>query len=306
MNLGIGEWIGIIGLVLTVVGIPIAFAVGRRNRQLPDLRTAFDFDQIVTPGNWLRGGLALSFKDKSMTHISRTVIAVWNQRGDTVYGRDVVASDPLKIEVEGDDSILQVRLVARSREPIGVAVDDCGAIGFEFLDAGDGFVVEVLHSEKTPARIVGTIPGAKLRESVSVALGPIAREAIRTSRLRRYSLMNARWKRRIIVGLFLGAMLLAMAGLSLILALRGFGTPSLVETGSFDLATLRGQGDFADEVTKVGEHNPTSTVLFAANFLVAATTGTLILRQLWQRTKIVIPASVVADDLDTAKELKQT
>jgi hypothetical protein len=302
VNLGIGEWIGIVGLVLTLVGIPLAFALGRRNRQLPDLRMAFDFDQIVTPGNWLRGGLALSFKDESMTHISRTVIALWNQRGDTVYGRDVIASDPLKIEVDDDDSILQVRLVARSRETIGVAIDDAGAIDFEFLDAGDGLVVEVLHSEKSPARIVGTIPGAKLPAPVGVALGPIAREAIRTSRLRRYSLMNARGKRRVIANLLLGLVMIVMAGFSLIFVLRGLGAASLVDVRSFDLTTIGGQGDFAGEVAKVGERDATITVSFAVNFLASLAVGATILRQLWQRTKAVIAASVVADDLDPANE----
>src|SRR5690606_22455229 len=50
------DFLGVGGLLLGVIGIPLAFFVGRRNRQQPDLRLVTDFDQIVAPSDFAAGG----------------------------------------------------------------------------------------------------------------------------------------------------------------------------------------------------------------------------------------------------------
>ena len=79
-------------------------------------------------------------------------------------GEEIVAHDPLRLRFGGD--ILNVRIRKVSREVLRIRADTSGEIGqtvycsFEFLDPGDGGVLEVLHTGSAEApECTGTIMG---------------------------------------------------------------------------------------------------------------------------------------------------
>lgn len=289
------DWLGIAGLVIGLVGIPLAFIVGRRNRQVPDLRVVTDFNRIVAPGDF--AGVKLAWEGQPLEQVSRTTLAFWNQRGDHVSGDSVLVSDPLRIELDANDSVLQVRLVAYSREQNALRVEG-DALHFDFLDGGDGGVFEVLHCGDKPARIVGTIPGAKISEGQRGDLSAEGRAKLRTARIRRIVGFEGRRPLRfltistvVIVVVLVGAALLTWMTLTR--------EPELVALGPYDLTTIDGQADFSKEVQRVGGATQSSNLVLLFGIVVIYSFGLLmVVGTLISRSRSIVPKSVVQHDAD--------
>ncbi|WP_172829594.1 hypothetical protein [Microterricola viridarii] len=169
--------------MLFVVGIPVAWILGRRNKQRPDLRFAIDQEELIAPEDSLvSGGLGLTFRGAKLQRLCRTYVGVWQKRGDTVRQSDLTAVDPLRIELSLGDSVLSARVVAMSRSQIQPSVrvnqgasKNVATLGFDFLDPKDGFIVEILHEENSPPILTGTLKGGDLREVTGISLSARAR-----------------------------------------------------------------------------------------------------------------------------------
>lgn len=290
------DWISlIVGIALFVVGIPLAYFIGRRNRQVPDLRTAVDFDRIVEPGDWLlQGDLTVVFDGATLNRVSRTYLAVWNQRGDTVRAADILPSDPLRIAVESDDEVLRARIVAFSRHQVAARVERSGEftlVDFDFMDSRDGFVIEVLHRGSQPAALTGTLPGVTWRKPKQATLTREARAMARKS-----------WPGRLVSLFKLGpsraaVLLLAIFGAAAFayIGVHNFVlwlSPETVPLDNFDLESLEGQREFAAEVTKGGNVDAFSGWL---NLVYLGTSGIMI-GLLSVVTRAVIPRGAVATE----------
>ncbi len=169
----------IIGVIAAIAAIPITFFLGRRTRQRPELRHAMDFDVLLRPTDRLFDeGLYMTLEDRKIDSISRTRLALWNQRGDTIRGTDVLGSDPLRLQFPSGDSPLQTRVICMSRKQtalsgaIDLERDASVIINFYFLDPGDGGVVEVIHQGIEKPTITGTIRGAITTSRGSTDLAP--------------------------------------------------------------------------------------------------------------------------------------
>jgi hypothetical protein len=284
-------WIaGVLGVLLALVGIFLTV----RARQTPDLRTARDYDLIVPEGGWmLRGGLQITFEGRSLDRVARTYIAIWNHRGKTVKGTEVLASDPLRIEVSEGDEVLHARVVAQSRPQIGVDVAPMGRtanVTFDFMDARDGAVIEIIHSGEQPANLVGTIPGAKLSGIRREVLSPEGRR-----RLRRNPIS------RIFVNGGLPGFALATGLVFYLFGSIYFGARALwpemgvtVDPDDYRLTTYDGQQEFASAVLGTGAYFGAPLVAAVCAFFFAATTIMLVLRFGLGR----VPQRVVRADTD--------
>ena len=104
------------------------------------------------------------YLDTQVPRLISSTIWIWNAGKKTVKGKDIVAHDPLRVCFSGE--VLNVRIKKVSRKVVRITADTSGETantiryGFEFLDPGDGGVLEVLHtgSAKAPD-ITGTIIG---------------------------------------------------------------------------------------------------------------------------------------------------
>jgi hypothetical protein len=137
--------LAIVATLTSIVGIPVTFVVARRARQRPGLRYSTDFDMLLTPTDTLFGqGLYMTLGDQRIYRISRTTLAFWNNRGDTINGTDILTGDPLRLQFKDDDRLLQTRIVSMSRKQIKLAAEinsedrSSVLINFDFLDASDG------------------------------------------------------------------------------------------------------------------------------------------------------------------------
>lgn len=251
------------GLVIAVVGIPAAWVFSRRSRRRPTLAFGMQHDIIFTPEASLRqDGLELRHSGGEIDGIRRTRVALWNAGGDAIRRADVVASDPIRLAFEPDDSPLQVRCLTRSREQIDLELvaDEHGVqIEFDFLDDGDGAILEVLHQKERPT-LVGSLIGAGLDDRGTLDLTDerieLARSATRREKFK------AKFPER---HLRSGSILLATY---VVIGAALFGwdrwkhrNPSIVNLDDFETETISGQRKLADAIRNSGETQLKGVVL---------------------------------------------
>jgi hypothetical protein len=254
-----GNIIAIISLTIGLIGIP-SYLIGRRSRQTPDPRRAIDFDIILNPDDRLFDqDLKMTIGDHQIKCISRTRLAFWNQR-DTVRGTDIVKSNPPRLEFAEGDAPLQVRVLSSSREEIKLAasIDPANPssveITFDFLDARDGAIFEIVHQGTKPPEWKGTIIGTKVRSLGSSKLKPDELAALaRRPRLRRMPKGTIG-----LTGYVLGAVLSAIAFVWLAFIYKA---PAgyLINPSHFNLNSMRGQANFANAVFSSGNSDANSS-----------------------------------------------
>jgi hypothetical protein len=298
--------IGLVGIAMSIVGIPLAYFLARRGRQRPDLRYALDFTVLLSPDDGLAAqGLFLSFSGHPIRTVSRSYIAFWNHRGDTVRGSDIVPADPLCISIPEGEKILQARVLFRSRAQISFDLrinDDHSAvlIEFDFLDAGDGAVVELVHEGIEEPLIVGTTRGATISYQSQASLEPDFLQSIAKGKPRR---LWARIRKNYQNGFLLAAsMFILFAGFLLSNPFRP--NPRLVNVKDYDLSKLEGQAKFANEVQRIGEAILPAVLRFVILGLSLCTL--VILCLVAMRFRLKFPTSILREQVVAADQTSTT
>jgi hypothetical protein len=254
-----------------------------------------DYDVLIEPeSDLMQQGLELTFDGEPIDRLSRTIVALWNSKGDTVRGNDIVAVDPLRIQTSrAGDRVLQARVINRSRREIGLEteLDDSGTaalVRFDFLDNRDGGFIEVLHRGRKP-KVVGTLRGVRLRSVGPVNLGADAR----------YLLSQPLRKRlgRIKIGPSILIAAACILTLTIVLATEmrlrlGYAKRGLVNFTNYDLETLDGQRRFAEAVSEAGNLSPRpwNPYFFGAFLLIIIFCMCVVF---WGNLKTVIPKDLL-------------
>ena len=112
----------------------------------------------------LPADIKVLYRETAVPGLAASTVWLWNAGNKTVRRMDIVASDPLRFSFDGE--VLNVRIRKVSRESVQIKADileeggDTVRFGFEFLDPGDGGVLDVLHSGSAEApECNGTIIG---------------------------------------------------------------------------------------------------------------------------------------------------
>ncbi len=106
-------------ILLVAAGVIVTYVFARRSRQVPVLGSAIDFDVLLDPGEQLVArGLKMELEGSDVSRVSRTRLAIWHVRGDTVDYERVIASDALRLQFAEDERPLQARVVTSSRSQI--------------------------------------------------------------------------------------------------------------------------------------------------------------------------------------------
>ena len=106
------------------------------------------------------------FKGASVPRLAVAHIVFWNSGNASIRASDIVDSDPIRCRVEADSKLLRVRVLKETRSTIRFQVlahptaPNEALLSFDYLDPGDGAVVEVLHTaQRRFPEIVGTLRG---------------------------------------------------------------------------------------------------------------------------------------------------
>uniref|UniRef100_UPI004056EEBE hypothetical protein n=1 Tax=Candidatus Electronema sp. TaxID=2698783 RepID=UPI004056EEBE len=157
-------WVGTIASLLgLIVGLIVAVVTRQRTR-LAYCYAGKRLLGLATDG--LPEGITVHYRGQDIPRLTRTLVVLWNAGEKTILGDDLVTKDPLRLKLRGDGRVLAATVLKTKRDVCQIeALSDASCpnethIRFDFLDAGDGAVIEVLHtSEERGVDVLGTVRG---------------------------------------------------------------------------------------------------------------------------------------------------
>ena len=159
-----------LGTVLAVLGLAAAVFFYRRSRRVS--RLAYQFDEVTLLGSSrsaFSDEVEIRFSGRVVPRVTAARLIVWNAGNTTLRGSDIVQADPLRVHLQDEGIILKASVVRVTRDVNDFAVSLEGqgqpeaALAFDYLDPGDGALLEVLHSGGRRAlQIAGTMRGLRL------------------------------------------------------------------------------------------------------------------------------------------------
>ncbi len=158
------QWLGpLIGLI----GLLLAYAYYRRSRI--GARMVYQRRGLHLIGRAqqaLPDEVEISFKGLKVPRLTSTHVVMWNAGRATIRQNDVVSADPVRFIFSEGAEVLRVRTVSVTRPTIAFeASRRANTVNevlctFDYLDPGDGAVVEILHTgEKRFPDVGGTVRG---------------------------------------------------------------------------------------------------------------------------------------------------
>jgi len=108
---------------------------------------------IGSSGSELRSSVEIRFKGDVVERLTKTDLIVWNAGRKTILGSQIVATDPIRFEFSPGSRILEIstKRVTRQVNSFAVLIDqknpNYAIINFDYLDRGDGALIEVLHTD---------------------------------------------------------------------------------------------------------------------------------------------------------------
>lgn len=157
----VGALLGILAGLLIALFFYRASRIGPRpSYQLKALRL------IAKDERALPEEVEILFKGMSVPRLTKTHIIFWNSGKAMLDGKQIVDVDPLRLEFSKDAQVLRARIakVTRETNKFKVKINDKSpnevVCRFDYLDVGDGAVIELLHTdEERYPKVEGTIRG---------------------------------------------------------------------------------------------------------------------------------------------------
>ena len=156
---------GWIGTIVGIAGVTLAVFFHLRSRKSSIIAIQSKDVSMIGGDAVFPDEVEVRYRETSVPRLTSSLVWIWNAGNKTVKGSEIVAHDPLRLRFGGE--ILNVRIRKVTREVLRITANTSeeeaiGTVcwGFEFLDPGDGGVLEVLHSGSTEApKSTGTIIG---------------------------------------------------------------------------------------------------------------------------------------------------
>ena len=168
LPLGMQEFIrfmsqGWVGTIIGTASLALALFLYWRSRISGIIACqSRDVPMIGSSDAVFSAGVEVRYRETVVPRLISSTVWIWNAGKKTVRGTDIAKHDPLGFCFSGE--VLNVRIRKMSREAVRITADTSGEktirCEFEFLDPGDGCVLEVLHTGPNEApECTGTIIG---------------------------------------------------------------------------------------------------------------------------------------------------
>jgi len=167
--------VAIVGLVATISGIVLAVFFYKLSRPPRLLAYATRTFRVLPRARIKLQGLQITYYGFPVESLSVTRLAVWNAGSESIRRSDLPASDRPVIYGGGGMTIFETTVIETSAAAnnVGLTLVDHpivgSAIGFDFLDPGDGAVFSVVHdgNKLTDIRLNGEIIGGRIWRTVA-------------------------------------------------------------------------------------------------------------------------------------------
>ena len=167
MEFTVSPWIGFLSLLVAVLGIfcTVHFFLKSRKRKKP--RYALRSTNLVRDFTNQLDALEMTYEAQRISNLTVSRLAFWNEGRDTIDSSDVAEADPLLIITKDDSEVLDCSVLSTTSEANRMRAKRCEdrksiKITFDFLDQGEGGVVQILHTGQSSSDLVleGTVKGA--------------------------------------------------------------------------------------------------------------------------------------------------
>lgn len=299
------DWVGItVSGAITLLAAIASYRLGRHYRRKADFRVAWDFTEIEAPQSWGEGELRFTYRGKELERVAQTYLAIWNDRGDSIRGTDIAQGDPLRLSVEPTDEILAARIVAASGSENGVELLPTGEIRFEFLEPGDGAVIECIHRGSERAWVGGTVIGVSRRVAERAKLDRAGREVARAAPAKRFGLLEESGKLRVLADFFfIGIFVVLIAMISAEFVSETLRSSAPLDPSDFDLMTIEGQQEFAEQLPQWSRESYWWMVVTGGlGVILGISIIGISIRSIAKRLRRAIPPSIVREERDPAPE----
>lgn len=160
-------WISALSLFLALLGIILAIIFFIRGRRTKEPRYTIRSTNLMRDFTSRLEALEMTYAGKRISNLTATKLAFWNNGKDTINGSDIAAADPLMVKVNDGYKILDssVLYAKNAANQFSINQSDDGShvlIQFDYLDADEGGVIQLLHTGKSSddIEVCGTIKGA--------------------------------------------------------------------------------------------------------------------------------------------------
>lgn len=216
------ELISLVSLAVGSAGIVLAFVFYKRSKPTRQIAYASRTFRIISDKCRKVAGLDVIFEGEFVPSLSITRMAIWNAGSEPLRTADIARSDPLSISPRKAAIILKLHLLEVTRQASRVAleggkvVEEPHRLSFDFLNPGDGLMVEITHTGTgvDELELQGSVVGGRVRkaaadpETVTTIAGPHAATTI-------ISVESGRSQTRIQIISVLGLAVLSFLGVTI-------------------------------------------------------------------------------------------
>lgn len=156
----------------TLGGALISLYFFRKGLTRKEISYSYDHDRLIWADRSFFGDIETFYHGTKVHDPRRVLYYVWNSGNQIIEGNSISGRDPFRISGE-NVTILVASLIKQSREAVFGQVNRSGdgrylEITFDFLEPGDGLVVEVLYDTQSDknrwansVHLEGTIKGVR-------------------------------------------------------------------------------------------------------------------------------------------------
>ncbi len=139
--------------ILAPLSIAISYILYRKSLRVRVPRYTIYSRTLVSASKARIADLTFAYKGMVQANISVTRVGFWNDGRETIRRSDLIAGDPLRIEIPEKVEVLDATIVSESSKGISSGYSRVEFEGkkvvllhFEYLDYRDGFVVQIVHN----------------------------------------------------------------------------------------------------------------------------------------------------------------
>ena len=107
-------------------------------------------NEVIASGKSKIDKLFIQYDGETIENLSITKFYIWNSGNEVINKSDIVNSRPLSIIGSEPASILDAQIIKANEETNAFSIVDIKkqrvAFDFDYVDQGDGFVVQILHT----------------------------------------------------------------------------------------------------------------------------------------------------------------
>lgn len=152
-------------LILAVVSVLISIILyikSKKEKELVFIAKSFELIENATSSI---DNLTIKYGNENVEALTLTKLSLWNNGKATIDAKDVVDSDKLRVELPESIKIYSavIEMTVKKYNCIKLYIEDNKIIiNFDFLDYGDGAIINFYHNgtSEQNIRLTGTLKGA--------------------------------------------------------------------------------------------------------------------------------------------------